>query len=201
MAVGRTDVISVPNGANSQLDWLDELSESHFEQKQVIYLSVDTDRKGRELCRELSRRLGVDRCRIVTYGEAYKDANELLVAEGPDALLKALEDAPIPRLEGTFTAEDLREGLHQLFEEGYTSGVELGIPNLDEIMRLETGRVLTVTGIPGHGKSDFVDEIVLRLCTRQDWRAGYFSPENTPIEYHHAKLAEKISLRRRNSPA
>lgn len=39
---------------------------------------------------------GVDRCRIVTYGEAYKDANELLVAEGPDALLKALEDAPIP---------------------------------------------------------------------------------------------------------
>ncbi len=54
MAVGRTDVISVPNGANSQLDWLDELSESHFEQKQVIYLSVDTDRKGRELCRELS---------------------------------------------------------------------------------------------------------------------------------------------------
>ena len=42
MAVGRTDVISVPNGANSQLDWLDELSESHFEQKQVIYLSVDT---------------------------------------------------------------------------------------------------------------------------------------------------------------
>lgn len=192
MAVGRTDVISVPNGANSQLDWLDELSESHFEQKQVIYLSVDTDRKGRELCRELSRRLGVDRCRIVTYGEAYKDANELLVAEGPDALLKALEDAPIPRLEGTFTAEDLREGLHQLFEEGYTSGVELGIPNLDEIMRLETGRVLTVTGIPGHGKSDFVDEIVLRLCTRQDWRAGYFSPENTPIEYHHAKLAEKL---------
>jgi twinkle protein len=153
MAVGRTDVISVPNGANSQLDWLDELSESHFEQKQVIYLSVDTDRKGRELCRELSRRLGVDRCRIVTYGEAYKDANELLVAEGPDALLKALEDAPIPRLEGTFTAEDLRERLHQLFEEGYTSGVELGIPNLDEIMRLETGRVLTVTGIPGHGKS------------------------------------------------
>ena len=107
-------------------------------------------------------------------------------------LLKALEDAPIPRLEGTFTAEDLREGLHQLFEEGYTSGVELGIPNLDEIMRLETGRVLTVTGIPGHGKSDFVDEIVLRLCTRQDWRAGYFSPENTPIEYHHAKLAEKL---------
>ena len=82
---------------------------------------------------------GVDRCRIVTYGEAYKDANELLVAEGPDALLKALEDAPIPRLEGTFTAEDLREGLHQLFEEGYTSGVELGIPNLDEIMSWKRG--------------------------------------------------------------
>ncbi len=130
----------MPNGANSQLDWLDELSESHFEQKQVIYLSVDTNRKGRELCRELSRRLGVDRCRIVTYGEAYKGRQRTARGGGRlDALLKALEDAPIPRLEGTFTAEDLRERLHQLFEEGYTSGVELGIPNLDEIMRLETG--------------------------------------------------------------
>ena len=56
----------------------------------------------------------------------------------------------------------------------------------------DTEKRITVTGIPGHGKSDFVDEIVLRLCTRQDWRAGYFSPENTPIEYHHAKLAEKL---------
>ena len=62
------------------------------------------------------------------------------MAEGPDALLKALEDAPIPRLEGTFTAEDLREGLHQLFEEGYTSGGGIGNTDLDEIMRLETGR-------------------------------------------------------------
>ena len=190
MAVGRTDVISVPNGANSQLDWLDELSESHFEQKQVIYLSVDTDRKGRELCRELSRRLGVDRCRIVTYGEAYKDANELLVAEGPDALLKALEDAPIPRLEGTFTAEDLREGLHQLFEEGYTSGVELGIPNLDEIMRLETGRVLTVTGIEGswfavsyNGVSGYVASQYVLICSPStaDTSAPE-TPEETPAE-------------------
>lgn len=127
----------------------------------------------------------------------------------PDALLKATGGRAIPRLEGTFTAEDLREGLHQLFEEGYTSGVELGIPNLDEIMRLETGRVLTVTGIPGHGKSDFVDEIVLRLCTAKigerdisvrrtrqssiimpNWRRNCWDT-----------VSAKISLRRRNSPA
>ena len=71
---------------------------------------------------------------------------------------------------------------------------QMHIPYLLRTMVLDLSgeRVLTVTGIPGHGKSDFVDEIVLRLCTRQDWRAGYFSPENTPIEYHHAKLAEKL---------
>lgn len=131
------------------------------------------------------------------------------MAEGPDALLKALEDAPIPRLEGTFTAEDLREGLHQLFEEGYTSGVELGIPNLDEIMRLETGRVLTVTGIPGHGKSDFVDEIVLRLCTRQDCERDISvqrTRQSSIIMPNWRRncwdtVSAKISLRRRNSPA
>jgi hypothetical protein len=31
------------------------------------------------------------------------------------------------------------------------------------------------------GKSEFVDEIAMRLLLRHDWKVGYFSPENTPL--------------------
>ena len=47
--------------------------------------------------------------------------------------------------------------------------------------------------MPGHGKSEFVDELVLRLCLRHEWKIAYFSPENSPVNYHHAKLIEKLT--------
>jgi len=52
--------------------------------------------------------------------------------------------------------------------------------------------VLTVTGVPGSGKSEFVDEIAMRLLLRHDWKVGYFSPENTPLAYHYRKLIRRV---------
>lgn len=193
MAAGRTDVISVPSGANRNLTWLDRFAESHFENKQVIYIAVDTDAKGRELCRELLRRFGAERCRVVTYGEDCKDANELLLKSGSQALLQALEDAPEQPLEGVYSATDVAVELRELFEKELTGGAETGLENFDKLCTFELGRLCVVTGHPGHGKSEFVDELCLRLCLRHGWRIGYFSPENLPLPYHLRKLAEKLT--------
>lgn len=46
IAAGRKDVVSVPAGAQSNLTWLDRFVESHFEDKQAIYIAVDEDRQG-----------------------------------------------------------------------------------------------------------------------------------------------------------
>lgn len=196
MAAGRTDVISVPNGAGSHLDWLDEYSQTHFEDKRVIYIAVDSDRKGRELRRELLRRLGKERCRVVDFGDHYKDANELLVAQNPEALLRALADAPELPVEGIFTATDLHNEFWQLLESDYVPTTSTGMTYFDNICTLETKRSMIVTGIPGSGKSEFVDELAIRLCMHNGWRIGYFSPENTPITYHLRKLAERVIGRR-----
>ena len=50
-----------------------------------------------------------------------------------------------------------------------------------------------VTGIPGSGKSEFIDEIAERLNMRYGWRFAYFSPENAPLAYHASKLIEKFT--------
>ena len=196
MACGRQDVISVPNGAGSNLTYLDRFIESHFENKDVIYIAVDTDEKGLGLRAELIRRLGEDRCRIVTYGEGCKDANEHLVRFGKESLLITLANAREVPIEGVFTAADVREDLDLLLHNGLQRGETFGWDNLDKYLSVKPGFVMTVTGIPGSGKSEFVDEMVLRLGLRYGWRAAYFSPENHPIAYHLQKLVSKLTGRR-----
>lgn len=51
---------------------------------------------------------------------------------------------------------------------------------------------MVITGRPGEGKSEFTDELVLRLCLNHEWKVAYYSPENMPVEYHLKKLADKL---------
>ena len=193
IAAGRKDVISVPAGAQSNLTWLDRFVESHFEDKQAIYIAVDEDSAGQSLRQELTRRLGVERCRIVHFGEGCKDANEHLVKYGAESLRICIEQAEEVPLEGIFTAEDCRDDLRSLYENGLQRGADTGWDNFDENCTFEPRRLLVMTGRPGDGKSEFTDELVLRLCLRHEWKIAFFSPENMPIAYHLHKLAEKLT--------
>ena len=192
IVAGREDVISVPNGAQKNLTYLDEFIETHFENKSRIYIASDTDAKGLELRSELIRRFGEEKCRIVTYGEGCKDANELLLQQGPEALRQAIAEAQEVPLEGIFTASDVKEDLEALFEKGLQKGATLGMGDLDDLLSVEVGRLMIVTGIPGDGKSEFLDEMAVRFSLKYDWRCAWFSPENFPVTLHHPKLIEKL---------
>lgn len=191
--VGRTAVISVPAGGNTNSTWLDRFMESHFDDKQTIYLATDNDANGLKMRHELLRRFGEERCRIVTFSPGCKDANEELLRHGRESLLRCLDEAAEPPLEDVVTAADLREDLQALFENGLTRGAETGLPNFDRLCTFETGRLLVVTGRPGDGKSEFVDELVTRLALLHDWKALFFSPENQPLALHQCKLIERIA--------
>ena len=192
IVAGRDDVISVPNGAQKNLTYLDDFIESHFENKTRIYIASDTDSKGLELRAELVRRFGEEKCRIVTYGEDCKDANELLLQQGAEALRQAIAEAQEVPLEGIFTASDVKEELLGLFEKGLQKGATLDMGDLDDLLSLEVGRLMIVTGIPGDGKSEFLDEMAVRFSLKYDWRCAWFSPENFPVTLHHPKLIEKL---------
>ena len=192
LVAGRDDVVSVPNGAQKNLTWLEDFIETHLENKTRIYIAADTDAKGLELRAELIRRFGEEKCRIVTYGEGCKDANELLQQGGVAALRTAIEEAQEVPLEGVFTAGDVRGELEALFEKGLQKGATLDMGDLDNLLSVEVGRLMIVTGIPGDGKSEFLDEMAVRLSLRYDWRCAWFSPENFPVTLHHPKLMEKL---------
>ena len=190
---GFPETISVPGGGNSNLSWMDRFVETHFEDKEQIILALDNDAVGLKLRDELTRRLGADRCRVVHWTEGCKDANEVLCRHGREEVIRCIEAAEEVPIEGVFTAEDVGEGLDALFENGMQRGAEVGLFNLDKLCTFEPGRFMVITGRPGDGKSEFLDELVLRLCLRHGWRPAYFTPENVPIEYHLRKLIEKLT--------
>ncbi len=136
IAAGRKDVVSVPAGAQSNLTWLDRFVESHFEDKQAIYIAVDEDPAGQSLRQELTRRLGVERCRIVHFGEGCKDANEHLVKYGAESLRICIEQAEEMPLEGIFTAEDCGDDLRSLYENSSPAGCRHRLGQLRRTLHL-----------------------------------------------------------------
>ena len=96
---GYTNCVSVPNGANIKMDYLDACKE-YFKNVKKIFISTDNDEKGIELEKELSRRLGRDRCYKVSYPDDCKDANDVLVKYSSIELEKYFLNAKAYPLEG-----------------------------------------------------------------------------------------------------
>lgn len=190
---GREDVISVPNGANANLSYLDDYLEDYFDDKEIIYIASDTDTKGVMLRGELLRRFGPERCKVVEYGEDCKDANEHLIKYGKESLLKCLEVATEPKIEGVFAVEDIEKPLDLLYRKGLQRGYTIGFENFDSLCSFERKRLCILTGIPSAGKSAWLNFLAVRMNILYDWKFAFFSPESMPIDYHVSTLIELIT--------
>ena len=189
---GISNAISVPNGAtlnSNNLDYLDNCID-YFDDKEKIVLAVDSDEAGQALQRELIRRLGAEVCFLVDFEDS-KDANEYLLAKGKEALKsRILKAKPVP-LENVTTFRDIEDQITDFVKNGFKPGFQIGLENFDEIFSTYTGQFITVTGIPSHGKSDFVDQMCVGYNKNYNWKIAYASPENAPTHLHAHKLMRK----------
>ena len=190
---GMKSVISVPTGGSARVDWIDEFWDTHFSDKRYFILALDEDNVGRKLLDSLTARLGADRCRIVHWSKGCKDANEELLAHGQESVLRCLELAVYPLMGNVFTAKDLRQELQDVYHNRIQHGMKVGLQGFDDLVSFELKRLVTITGKPGEGKSELVDELVVRLAVMHGWKTAFFSPENMPIALHLRKLAEKLT--------
>lgn len=189
---GYKTVVSVPNGAskNAKMEWLDNCYQ-YFENKTKIYLSTDNDERGIELRDELARRFGYDRCFKVDFKE-FKDANEYLHQTDKESLLKLLISANEYPIKGVFTIEDEWEGVNDIYNNGLPKGDKTGDKQFDEHMGCMPGELTMVTGIPGHGKSIYLDQISIGLCINSGWRFGVCSPESHPMSFYFTRLIKRL---------
>jgi len=188
---GIYNVVSVPNGAGNNLQYLDSCWQV-FEGITKIILAVDNDDPGYTLRDELARRLGKERCFKVSYPDGCKDLNDVLIKHTKYGVISTIEQAVNWPIDGVHPMDDLYEDVCNYYENGYPKGCESKIPGLDDLITFAPGQLTIVTGIPGHGKSEFVDYIMSQLTNYHQWSWGVCSFENPPA-FHVTKLMEKFS--------
>lgn len=189
---GFTSTCSVPNGANKKnnnLEYLDNCWQA-FEEAEKIYVMTDTDEPGNQLAAELGRRLGVERCYRVNLFP-HKDVNDALNAG--QKISKEWINAmatPMP-LVGVFSAETFWNDLLEIRRNGFPKGWKPRLPFGNHVT-IHPGYQTVITGIPSHGKSEFLDQVLLELAVDYDLKGAYFSPENKPTSIHLIKICEKL---------
>lgn len=155
--------LSVPFGGGNgkKHEWL-EYEFDRLAMFDEILLCLDDDREGQAAVAELITRLGRHRCRVVKL--PYKDANECLQKGiAKEEIHKYFDDAR------TLDPEELKPAsvyVDQVIDEFYPpNGCEIGVLPPWEKAR---GKILfrpeelsVWTGINGHGKSQFLGQIIL----------------------------------------
>lgn len=197
-AAGFRNCVSCPDGApavgtksySSKFEFLDNC-EARFNEVKEFVIAVDNDGPGHVLEQELSRRLGLGRCLKVLWPDGCKDANDVLVKHGADRLRQCIDTAKPYPIEGIIWASDL--DMQGYYEHGDHDGLSTGWDALDKFYMIaqDAGDLTVVTGIPGHGKSEFLDAMMINLTNSEGWLFGVFSPENYPLQSYVAKLSEK----------
>lgn len=189
---GYDHVVSVPSGANANLEWIDDFVESHFDKLTTIYISVDNDKKGVEAKNELVRRFGAEMCKIVEYPKPCKDINEVLVQYGKNKVMECVSNATDVKINGIQGVYDVESSLDDLFHNGLKKGAMIGEEQTDQILSFNTGMLSVVTGIPSHGKTFMLNFILVKLNIIHDWKVAFFSPEFYPVTLHISQIMETL---------
>jgi twinkle protein len=165
-----------------------------LEKARRIVLAGDMDAPGLALREELARRLGRHRCFIVTWPEGCKDACDVLRAHGPDAVLDAIKNAEPYPIEGL---QRIKPGtLLALRRQPPPSTMTTGARSTDAMLKLPTeGRLIVVTGFPGHGKTTWTKFVMVHTASNHSRRWAVFSPEMQPWEQFAAECAQVFAGR------
>jgi twinkle protein len=195
---GYKNCISVPDGApspeakdySSKFEFLENCKDE-IEKVQNFVLAVDNDAPGQVLEEELARRLGKERCLRVIWPEGCKDANEVLMKHGVEKLQECLSTLYEFPLDGVIEVSKIHDRVMNLYRNGQERGTHPGWEYMAAHYTVKEGQMTIVTGIPQHGKSEWLDALLVNLAKNHDWVFGIYSPENHPIEQHVGKLCEK----------
>lgn len=175
--------------------FLERIEQGMGEVAQFV-LAFRNDDAGHRIEEELARRVGRERCKRTRWqgkpvDNAVAGAWSMLKLHGEEMVRHEIDEAPAYPVVGVHELLDVEDRFEYLYEFGLERGVLTGWPSLDVHYTVKSGQMTIVTGIPGHGKSNLLDAMLVNLARLHDWRFGLFSPENQPIERHYASLMEK----------
>lgn len=178
--------LSVPNGATTKRSsdkiviaedsqycylWLNEHLIPEVEQFNKVVLCTDGDEAGLTLRDELALRIGKSRCWFVTYPIGCKDANDVLRDLGEQGVRDLIAKARPIRPGHLVKPSDIPPRATTLT---YSSGWS----QLDPHLMFERPEMMVVTGVPNHGKGQFIRCLTFNLARAHGWKTAYLAQED-----------------------
>ncbi|CAB4200271.1 Archaeal primase DnaG/twinkle, TOPRIM domain [uncultured Caudovirales phage] len=192
---GYPRTISVPGGAppeetdgeGKRYQFIDH-AEELLRGCQEIILAVDADGAGANLLHDLRLRLGSHRCKFLSYPDETKDLNDVLQLYGSDAVGALIRSAKWIKVDGVYRLSDLPPVTPNV-------AYDCGMQDLWNHYRIRKGDFSVVTGLPGHGKTSFVNEITCRMAKAFKWNTCFASFEQSPQIDHRRALRSFHSMK------
>ncbi|MBU4567016.1 MAG: toprim domain-containing protein [Proteobacteria bacterium] len=187
-------VVSIPSGAKGakkafqdNMEWLETF--------ESVVICFDMDEPGQDAARDCALLLTPGRAKIAHL--PLKDANEMLLADRGDELMRALWDAKPYRPDGIISGRDLRERVKKEPVPGFT----VPYPELQEkTMGVRPGEIWLFTAGSGIGKSTLVQELAYDLAMTHGQTVGVLAleenVERTGQRYIGIHLNKPIHLTR-----
>lgn len=183
---GFIRTISVPDGAPAQIvtgdtakyDYLDHAI-AQLRKATAVIIAADGDQPGANLLHDLSLRIGRENCKWITYPKGCKDLNDALKLYGERGVVETINRAQWLKLDGVYKLSELPPLPDRAVYDIDTPGLNFKIRLAD---------LTVVTGIPGHGKSTFVNDMCCRLARKHGLRTVFASFEQHPRQDHVRNL-------------
>lgn len=164
---GYLNCVSILKGSQG-MGWI-EYCWDWLQQFDSIIVFSDGDAPGVKMRNEVINRLGAIRCKYVEIPKELrwkdteriipvKDANEILQAQGKEYLIELINTAKDIPITSVARLSEIKE-----LNPNEMDGFEVGIKDLDkELMKIFTGGVTLLTGLPSAGKTTFLNQVVLK---------------------------------------
>ena len=168
---GFKNTVSIPSGVNSTNEWITS-NWTFIEQFEEVIIWFDNDEAGIKGAREVFNRLPNASVKIVRC-EIANDINELLHKYGKLAILKQIEKATTPTLEGVATLDMIED-----FDVHEAETLKTGIDYIDDkLIGMVFGSLNVLSGKNGSGKSTILNQIYIAEAINQGYKTFLFSGE------------------------
>ena len=168
---GFKNAVSIPSGVNSTNQWI-TTNWTWLEQFEEVIIWFDNDEAGIKGAREVFNRLPNASVKIVRC-EIANDINELLHKYGKLAILKQIEKATTPMLDGVATLDMIED-----FDVHEAETLKTGIDYIDDkLIGMVFGSLNVLSGKNGSGKSTILNQIYIAEAINQGYKTFLFSGE------------------------
>ena len=168
---GFKNAVSIPSGVNGTNEWITS-NWTFIEQFEEVIIWFDNDEAGIKGAREVFNRLPNSSVKIVRC-EVANDINELLHKYGKLAVLKQIEKASTPVLEGVATLDMIED-----FDVHEAETLKTGIEYIDDkLVGMVFGSLNVLSGRNGSGKSTILNQIYIAEAIAQGYKTFLFSGE------------------------